>query len=1270
MARRILTIDGNEAASNVAHRTSEVIAIYPITPSSNMGEWADQWSAEGRPNIWGTVPTVIEMQSEAGAAAAVHGALQTGSLTTTFTASQGLLLMIPSMFKISGELTPTVFHVSARTVAAHALSIFGDHSDIMAVRSTGYGLMSSGSVQEVMDLAAITTAASLQARIPFVHFFEGFRVSHEVSKIEEVSDDDLHHMIPDELVHAHRARAMTPERPVLRGSSQNPDVFFQARERFSPFYAACPAIVQQVMDKFAARVGRSYRLFDYFGAPDAEQVIVLMGSGAQTVEEVIERLNAKGRKLGLVKVRLFRPFSREFFGRALPPSVRKIAVLDRTKEPGAEGEPLYKDVVTALSELFAAGQAPMAKFPTIVGGRYGLSSKEFSPPMVKAVFDELAKDRPKNYFTVGINDDVSGSSLPLDESFCTEGEGVHRALFYGLGSDGTVGANKNTIKIIGTETDNYAQGYFVYDSKKAGAVTVSHVRFGKKPIKSCYLIEQANFIGCHQTVFLEKFDMIEHALPGAVFLLNTQTPAAAIWDTLPQEVQRDLIAKKCQLYVIDAYQVAKDAGMGSRVNTIMQTCFFAISGVLPRQEAIAAIKESVKKTYGAKGDQIVQLNYKAIDMTLANLHQVPVPAAVTSQIRRPPPVPPEAPEFLHKVVEPIILGKGDTIPVSAFPVDGTFPTGTAAWEKRNIALEIPVWEPALCIECGKCAMVCPHAAIRTKVFDRKLTEDCPPTLKWKDTKAKELPKGSVYCVQVAPEDCTGCTLCSQVCTGADKKDKSRKALRLEPQPPLRSQERVNNAFFLKIPEIDRRIPKINTVKGSQLLQPLFEYSGACAGCGETPYLKLLSQLFGDRLIIGNATGCSSIYGGNLPTTPYCKNADGRGPAWNNSLFEDAAEFAFGMRLTFDKQGEYARELCQGLAGKLGDELVKGILEADQRSEAGIAAQRERVAAIRSKLAADRSAEAQNLLSVCDSLVKKSVWAVGGDGWAYDIGYGGLDHVLASDRDINALVLDTEVYSNTGGQASKSTPKGAVAKFAFGGKPMAKKDLGLISQTYGSIYVAQVALGANDLQCVRAFLEAEAYPGPSLIIAYSHCIAHGIPMEKGLEHQKAAVESGHIVLYRYNPLLAREGKNPLKIDSKGLKISMKDFAYSETRFKMLTKSHPQNAARFIEESQRDAQARWRLYSQLAALSYAAEGAASQEAAGDVRRGCAHERARRPGPERTPVREEPGRGRKPRSRPTRRAVLAGAEMPWTGTPFRRATASDEHRFVASDRLPARP
>ena len=1184
MTRQILTIDGNEAAANVAHRINEVIAIYPITPSSNMGEWADQWSAEGKRNIWDTVPTVVEMQSEGGAAGAVHGALQTGSLTTTFTASQGLLLMIPTMYKLAGELVSTVFHVSARTLATHALSIFGDHSDVMAVRGTGFGLLSSGSVQEVTDFAAIATAATLEARVPFIHFFEGFRVSHEVAKIEELNNEDLHYLISDELVREHRARGLSPEHPVLRGSAQNPDVFFQAREAANHYYEACPGIVQKAMDRFAERTGRQYRLFDYYGAPDAEHVIIIMGSGAQTVEEVIDRENAAGKKVGVVKVRLYRPFSKQHLAQALPRSIKKIAVLDRTKESGAEGEPLYKDIVTAISELFAMGQAPCERFPTIVGGRYGLSSKEFDPPMVKAVYDELEKNTPKNHFTVGINDDKSHTSLPMDRNYSTEQPDVHRALFYGLGADGTVGANKNTIKIIGTETDNYAQGYFVYDSKKSGAVTVSHVRFGKRPIKSCYLIDKANFIGCHQTLFLERFDMLEKALPGATFLLNTKAGPDEVWGTLPREVQESLIEKGCKFYVIDGYKVAADAGMGNRVNTIMQTCFFAISGVLPKDEAIVAIKDAIKKTYGAKGDKIVQLNYKAVDMTLENLHEIKVPAEVSSSFGRPPTVPEYAPDYVQKVVKEIILGKGDEIPVSAFSEDGTFPLGTAAFEKRNLAHEIPIWEEDLCIECGKCALVCPHAAIRTKVYDESLTAEAPGSYKWRKTKGKEFPENSVYTVQVAAEDCTGCTICVEVCPAHDKKNPERRCLMMAPQPPLRMQERENYDFFLNLPEIDRAIPKIHTVKGSQLLEPLFEYSGACSGCGETPYVKLLTQLFGDRALIANATGCSSIYGGNLPTTPYAANGDGRGPAWCNSLFEDNAEFGLGFRLTLNKQNEFAQELVRKLASRIGDTLAQGILTADQTNEAGIGEQRQRVAALREALRDDTSAEALNLLSVADSLVKKSVWLVGGDGWAYDIGYGGLDHVLASGNDVNALVLDTEVYSNTGGQASKATPLGAVAKFAFSGKPIGKKDLGLIAQSYGSIYVAQVSMGASDSQCVKAFIEAEAYPGPSLIIAYSTCIAHGINMEKSLDHQKAVVDSGHLPLYRYNPLWAAEGKNPLKLDSKKPKMAVEDFYYSENRFKMLTKSSPENAKRFLAGAQAASDARWNLYSQLAKISY--------------------------------------------------------------------------------------
>ena len=1184
MARKVVTIDGNQAAASSAHRINEVCAIYPITPSSNMGEWADAWSAEGKTNIWGTIPDVVEMQSEGGASAAVHGSLQTGALTTTFTASQGLLLMIPTMFKVAGELTSTVFHVASRSLATQALSIFGDHADIMAVRATGWALLSSTSIQEVHDFAAIAQAATLEARVPFVHFFDGFRTSHEVSKMEELSDDDLRAMIDDELVRAHRARGLNPEHPVLRGSSQNPDVFFQARETVNPYYKATPEITQKAMDKFAEITGRQYHLFDYVGAEDADRVIILMGSGAEAAHETVDYLRAQGEKIGIIKVCLFRPFSKKHLAAALPKTVTKIAVLDRVKEPGAEGEPMYKDVVTAMSELFAEGQAPLEKFPTIVGGRFGLSSKEFNPAMLKGIFDELKKDRPKNDFTVGIHDDVSHSNLDWDPSFSTEGDDVIRALFYGLGSDGTVGANKNTIKIIGTETDNYAQGYFVYDSKKAGAVTVSHVRFGKNPIRSTYLIDKANFIGCHQTVFLEKFDMLEHALPGATFLLNSQASQEEVWDSLPVEVQQDLISKKCKFYTIDAYKVARDAQMGTRVNTIMQTCFFAISGVLPKDEAIAAIKGAIKKTYGAKGDKIVELNFKAVDMTLENLHEIEIPGTAASQSKRLPPVPADAPEYVQKVVAPIILGKGDDIPVSAFSADGTFPTGTTQYEKRNIALEIPVWEEDMCIECGKCVLVCPHAAIRSKAYDAGLTETAPDTFKWKKTKDKQFPENSVYTIQVAPEDCTGCMLCYEACPVKDKQVEGRKALNMAPQPALRESEAANFEFFKSLPEMDRSRLKLHTVKGSQMLQPLFEFSGSCAGCGETPYIKLLTQLFGDRAVIANATGCSSIYGGNLPTTPYTKNKDGRGPAWNNSLFEDAAEFGLGFRLSVDKHLEYAKELLVELKDKIGADLAEALLNADQSDEAGIAAQRKRVAQLQDKLKGDDNNRAKDLHSLADVLLKRSIWTIGGDGWAYDIGYGGLDHVLASGRNINVLVVDTEVYSNTGGQASKSTPLGAVAKFAASGRPLNKKDLGLMAMTYGRIYVAQVAMGANDSQVVKAMLEAEAYDGPSLVIAYSHCIAHGFPMEKGLEQQKNAVQAGHIVLYRYNPVLALEGKNPLKLDSKAPKIQMEDYVYNESRYAMLKKSKPERSAKLIDLSQKAAEARWRFYSQLAAMDY--------------------------------------------------------------------------------------
>ena len=1177
MKRPKVTIDGNEAAAFVAHKLNEVIAIYPITPSSNMGEWADEWSALGRKNLWGTVPSVTEMQSEGGAAGAVHGALQAGALSTTFTASQGLLLMIPNMFKIAGELTPTVFNVSARSVAAHALSIFGDHSDVMATRSTGFALLASNSVQEVMDFVLIAQAATLESRIPFLHFFDGFRTSHEVMKIEELADEDMRALIDDELIRAHRARALSPDHPVLRGSAQNPDVFFQARETVNPFYDKTPDIVQRVMDRFAKVVGREYRLFQYVGAPDAERVIVMMGSGAEAAHEAVEFLTKKGEKVGLLKVRLYRPFSIKHFIEAIPTSVRSIAVLDRTKEPGSSGEPLYLDVIAALHE--SAVENNGGARPRVVGGRYGLSSKEFTPAMVKSVFDEIAKEKPLNHFTVGIVDDVTHTSLPFDPSFTTEADDVVRGVFYGLGADGTVGANKNSIKIIGEETDFYAQGYFVYDSKKSGSTTVSHLRFGPRPIHSTYLVNAANFVACHQWFFLEKFDVLKEAIPGATFLLNSMYGPDEVWDKLPRHIQQKLIEKKIRFFVIDAYAVANETGMGTRINTIMQTCFFAISGVLPREEAIEKIKGAIKKTYGKKGDQVVQQNFAAVDQTLAKLHEVTVPASVTSTITMPPAVSPKAPAFVQEVTAKIMAGEGNELPVSAMPVDGTFPTGTAAWEKRNIALEIPVWDAVTCIQCNKCVLVCPHATIRVKVYDPAQLKNPPETFKSTDYRGPEY-KGMKYTLQVAPEDCTGCGLCVEVCPAKNKQETRLKAINMASQPPIREAERANYDFFLALPEVDRRTVKVETVKGSQFLQPLFEYSGACSGCGETPYVKLATQLFGDRCIIANATGCSSIYGGNLPTTPFTTNSDGKGPAWSNSLFEDNAEFGLGMRLTLDKQEEMASELVQSLASVIDPELVRGLLQADQSTEAGIHEQRERVGKLKSLLKGQASAEAASLLSLADALVRKSVWIMGGDGWAYDIGFGGLDHVLASGRDVNILVLDTEVYSNTGGQMSKSTPRSAVAKFAFGGKLQAKKDLGRIAMTYGNVYVAQVAMGSNDLQTIRAFIEAEAYHGPSLIIAYSHCIAHGINMAKAMDNQKAAVDCGHWPLYRFNPVLARQGKHPLKIDSKPAKIKFADYAYMEARYKMLTKSNPQAAKELMALAELDVQERWKALEELA------------------------------------------------------------------------------------------
>jgi pyruvate-ferredoxin/flavodoxin oxidoreductase len=1177
-------IDGNEATASTAHRINEVCAIYPITPSSNMGEFADEWSARGKTNIWGIVPDVVEMQSEGGASAAVHGSLQAGALTTTFTASQGLLLMIPSMYKIAGELTPAVFHVSARTLATHALSIFGDHSDINAVRQTGWGLIASGSVQEAHDMACIAQMASLASRIPFVHFFDGFRTSHEVSKIELLEDDDLRHLIDDDLVQAHRRRALSPDRPVIRGTSQNPDTFFQAREAINPFYEACPGHVVDAMEKFAARIGRSYHLFDYIGDPKAERVVVIMGSGAEAVHEMVDWLNGRGEKVGVLKVRLYRPFSAQHFLAAMPASVKKIAVMDRTKEPGSLGDPLYLDVITALHEARTAGASRFAVEPVVVGGRYGLSSKEFNDTMVKAIFDNLAAEKPKNHFTVGIVDDVSHTSLPMDDDFTIASDDVFRGLFYGLGSDGTVGANKNSIKIIGEETDNYAQGYFVYDSKKAGAVTVSHLRFGPRPIRASYLIRKARFVACHQWVFVEKLDMLAHAQPGGTFLVNSPFGPEEIWDRFPREVQQAIVDLKLKVYCIDATEVARETGMGRRTNTIMQTCFFAISGILPREEAIAKIKGAIKKTYGNKGDEIVRLNFEAVDSTLANLHEVKVPGKVTAVSTRPPTVSSEAPELVRRVTALMLEGKGDLLPVSAFPPDGTWPTATTRWEKRNIAIDIPVWDEELCIQCNKCAMVCPHAAIRAKVYDPSALQGAPATFKAIEYKAKDF-EGSKYTIQVAPEDCTGCELCVRVCPAKDKSNPKHKALDMAPQMPLRESERENFAFFLDLPEVDRTKVKID-VKGAQFFQPLFEFSGACEGCGETPYVKLLTQLFGDRLLVGNATGCSSIYGGNLPTTPYAVNAEGRGPAWNNSLFEDAAEFSLGFRLAIDQTETSARNLLKSLASTFGDELVDEILFADQKSEEGIAAQRARVATLRAKLAGLKEPAAAKLAQIVDYLVRKSVWAVGGDGWAYDIGYGGLDHTLGIGRNVNLLVLDTGVYSNTGGQASKATPLGATAKFAMGGKEVPAKDLGMMAMAYGHVYVASVAFGAKDSQTVRAFLEAESYDGPSLIIAYSHCIAHGYPMADSLDHQLMAVESGAWPMYRFDPRRTAMGENPLKLDSKAPKIPFDQYALSETRFKMLAKVDPERSKRLLADAQRNVQAKYDMYQQLANLHYGA------------------------------------------------------------------------------------
>ncbi|MGO9410425.1 MAG: pyruvate:ferredoxin (flavodoxin) oxidoreductase [Spirochaetia bacterium] len=1187
MARKMVTIDGNTAAGTVAHATNEVIAIYPITPSSTMGELADELSADGVKNIWGTVPSVVEMQSEAGAAGAVHGALTTGALTTTFTASQGLLLMIPNMYKIAGELTPTVFHIAARALATHALSIFGDHADVMACRSTGWAMLCSNNAQEIMDCALIAQAATLESRIPFLHFFDGFRSYMEIQKIEELSHDDMRAMITDELVAAHRARALNPERPTIKGTSQNPDVYFAGRETVNKYYMAVPGIVQKAMDKLAKLVGRQYKLFDYVGSPDADRVIIMMGNGAETAEEAAEHLNGKGEKVGVLKVRLFRPFSLEHFAQALPKSVKAIAVLDRTKEPGSLGEPLYEDVRTAIGEAMSGGLLKMKDYPAVVGGRYGLGSYEFTGAMAKSVFDNLSAKSPKNHFTVGINDDVTNTSLPFDPSFSSEPEGVHRAMFYGLGADGTIGANKNSIKIIGKATDNYVQGYFVLDSKKSGSITISHLRFGKKPIKSTYLISKANFLACHKFSFLQKYDMLAQADDGAVFLLNSPFGKDEVWANIPVEVQKQIIDKKLKFYVINGTKIADDVGLRGRINVPLQTAFFVISGILPEAKALELIKTAIEDTYGNKGRDIVEMNMKAVEAARTRIEKVDYPSKPSGSVHMLPSVPEEAPEFVQKVTAKIIAGRGETLPVSALPDDGTWPTGTTKWEKRNIAEEIPVWDADTCIQCGECSLVCPHGVIRMSVYDPSHLAEAPASFKSIDAKGAEL-KGLKFTVQVSSLDCTGCGVCVATCPAYKKVDgqkTDKKAINMAAQLPIRDQEAKNFEFFLSLPDVDPKYIKRNSIKGSQLIAPMFEFSGACAGCGETPYVKLMSQLYGDRAVIANATGCSSIYGGNLPTTPYTTRRDGRGPAWSNSLFEDAAEFGFGMRLTSDKLMEYARELIDALATGGSKAVTKDLLDqiknADQTTQAGIESQRQRVTDLKNALAKKGStAEEKRLLAAADYLIRKSVWIIGGDGWAYDIGYGGLDHVIASGRKVNVLVLDTEVYSNTGGQMSKSTPVGAIAKFAAAGKPMGKKDLGLMAVAYGNVYVARVAFGANKLQTIRAFTEADEYDGPSIIIAYAHCINHGYDLRKGVGQQKLAVESGAWPLFRYNPKLKAEGKNPFILDSKEPSVDIGDYMYNEIRFRALKQIGPERAASLLEVARRDAKDRYSYYKYMA------------------------------------------------------------------------------------------